>query len=276
MRRSEVLLNEKVTMSKLSLQSVINLTFLMITLGVNFLSQAIPLNGQTSAEIANRLPILFVPDNYVFGIWGIIYTLLIGFGIYQALPAQRDNPLVSRIGNWFVVTCIANATWLVLFHYNLFALSMVAMVVLLIALIIIYTRLEIGKRAVSNAQRWFLHIPFSVYLGWITVATVANAAYVLYDAQWDGFGISGAIWATLMLVIATSITLMVIFTRRDIAYSAVIIWALIGIVSKQAGTPLVAATAAIMTGVIVVAFILTWFTNQRKQIPNRKLATSSS
>ena len=182
---------------------VINIVALVFTLVINGISEAIPLNAQTSAQIANRLPIFFVPANYVFGIWGIIYTLLIVFIVYQALPSQRENPYLRKIGYWFAVTCLANGIWLVLFHYNLFALSMVAMIILLVALIQIYTRIEVGRGAVSNATRWCIQIPFSTYLGWITVATVANAAYVLYDAKWNGFGISGEIWATIMLVVAT-------------------------------------------------------------------------
>ena len=205
----------------------INIVALVFVLMMNGISEAIPLNGQTSAEISNRLPIFFVPANYVFSIWGVIYTLLIVFIVYQALPSQRENPYLRKIGYWFALTCVANGTWLVLFHYNLFALSMVAMIILLAALIIIYTRIGVGRGKVSNATRWCIHIPFSTYLGWITVATVANAAYVLYDAKWDGFGISGEVWAAIMLVVATIITLTIIVTRRDVAYTAVLLWALV-------------------------------------------------
>lgn len=234
----------------------INIVALVFTLVTNSVSEAIPLNGQTSAQIANRLPIFFVPANYVFSIWGIIYTLLIGFIVYQALPSQRENPYLRKIGYWFALTCVANGIWLVLFHYNLFALSMLTMIILLVALIVIYTRIAVGQGTVSNATRWCIQIPFSTYLGWITVATVANAAYVLYDAQWNGFGISGEVWAAIMLVVATGITLTIIVTRRDIAYSAVLLWALVGIVIKQSAAPLVAGTAVVVA--IVILLTLLW------------------
>ncbi len=233
----------------------INIVALVFVLVINSVSEAIPLNGQTSAQIANRLPIFFVPANYVFSIWGVIYALLIAFTIYQALPSQRENPYLRKIGYWFALTCVANGTWLVLFHYNQFALSMVAMIILLAALIAIYTRIEVGRGAVSNATRWCIQIPFSTYLGWITVATVANAAYVLYDAQWNGFGISGEVWAAIMLVVAAAITLTIVVTRRDIAYSAVLLWALVGIVVKQSGAPLVAGTAVVVAIAIVVTLL---------------------
>lgn len=226
-----------------------------ITLIVNFLSEAIPLNGQTSAEIANRLPIFFVPANYVFGIWSLIYTLLIAYAVYQALPSQKAKPRLRKIGSLFIVTCAANGAWLVLFHYNQFALSMAAMIVLLVALIMIYNRLDIPEDEISRRDKWLIHIPFSVYLGWITVATVANAAYVLYDLGWDGWGLAGETWAAIMLVAATAITLGIILRRADAAYVAVIVWAFIGIVIKQSDAPLVAATAGIMSAVVVLALV---------------------
>jgi benzodiazapine receptor len=243
-------------MNKDNVRQVMVVIALVGTLVVNYLANALPINGQTSADVANRLPIYFVPANYVFSIWGIIYMLLIGYGIYQALPAQREHPSLRRIGYLFVLSSIANATWLVLFHYEYFPLTMVAMVIVLLSLIAIYLRLNAGNSPASRADRWLIHIPFSVYLGWITVATVANASYVLYDANWDGFGISGPAWAAIMLVIAAVVTLTVIIRHRDIAYTAVIVWALVGIIVKQGGTPLVAVTAGVMTAVVIGATLL--------------------
>lgn len=254
-----------------------NVVALVVMIAVNGFSEALPINGQTSAEIANRLPILFVPANYVFSIWGVIYMLLIGFGIYQALPSQRENPLLKKIGYWFVLSCGANAMWLVLFHYNLFALSMVTMVVLLVSLIVIYTRIEVGQKALSMREKLFIHIPFSTYLGWITVATVANASYVLYDAGWDGFGISSEIWATLMIVVATGIVLSIVATRSDIAYVCVIVWAFAGIFVKQSETPIVAYAAVGAAIIVVIALVLQRLMNRSQMqtpilVENRSVA----
>jgi tryptophan-rich sensory protein len=246
-------------MNKDIVRQVAVVVALIGTLVVNYLANALPLNGQTSAEVANRMPIYFVPANYVFSIWGVIYALLIGYAIYQALPSQRENEWLRRTGYLFVLSCIANSTWLFLFHYEYFPLTMVAMVLLLLLLIAIYLRLDIGKRKVSGGETWLTHVPFSVYLGWITVATISNASYVLYDANWGGFGLGGATWAAIMLVVATVVTLAVIITRRDVAFAAVIIWALIGIVVKQNDTLLVALTAALMTVIVIGAVLSTRF-----------------
>lgn len=239
-----------------TLRQIVNILALVFTLAVNFMATALPLNGQTTQEISDRLPILFVPEGYVFSIWGVIYTFLIGFGIYQALPAQRENPLLRCIGYWFAFSCVANAAWLFAFHYNQFLLSMVFMLALLAALIVIYLRLDIGRTRLQGAGKWLLHVPFSIYLAWITIATVANASYVLYDAQWDGFGIAPEVWTVAMLAIATCIVLAVIATRRDTAYTAVIIWALVGIVIKQSDTAVVAGTAALAAALVLGALLL--------------------
>lgn len=263
-------------MNKDILRQLINIIALLATLAVNFLANALPLNGQTSAEIANRLPIFFVPANYVFSIWGIIYTFLIGFGIYQALPSQRENPLIRRIGYWFALTCAMNAGWLFMFHYNLFGFSMIAMVILLAALIVIYLHIGIGRKAVSSRDKWLVHVPFSIYLGWITVATVANAAYVLYDAQWDGLGIGGDVWAAVMLVVAAVITLGIIIRHSDIAYTLVILWALAGIVIKQAETPLVAGTAGLMALIVFGALVAKHISHNTRLPEQNNIATSQA
>ena len=143
---------------------------------------------------SHRFPVFFVPAGYVFSIWGLIYIGLIAFAVFQALPAQRTNPRLQRVGYWFALSCLANIVWILLWHYNLFPASLLVMLVLLADLIVICLRLDIGRAAVSAAEKWAVNIPFSTYLGWITVATVANATSVLYGLKWNGFGISPEIW----------------------------------------------------------------------------------
>ncbi|GAB1420414.1 hypothetical protein MASR2M15_05120 [Anaerolineales bacterium] len=247
-------------------QITVIITFI-ITLALNAMANILPLNGQTSAEVANRLPIYFVPANYVFSIWGIIYLLLIGFVVFHSLPSQKDNPRLEKISYLFALSGIANAVWLIFFHYEQFPLTMIAMVILLGLLISIYLRLGIGKAAVSLKEKLLVHLPFSVYLGWITVATIANASYVLYDMKWDGLGIDGSIWAFIMILIAGLVTLLMLAINHDIAYSAVIVWALVGIYIKQSETPLVANSAAIVSVVIIAAAIISFI--RMRQIQNK-------
>jgi translocator protein len=245
----------------------VNVLAVVVTIAVNGLANALPINGQQTGAISDRFPVFFVPAGYVFSIWGLIYLGLVAFAIYQVLPAQRTNPQLQRMGYWFALSCLANTMWILLWHYNMFPASLLVMLVLLASLIVIYLRLDIGRLAVSTAEKWVVNVPFSIYLGWITVATVANATDVLYDLKWNGFGISPEIWAVLMILAATIICLAVIFTRRDVAYSLVIIWALIGIAVKQGGrSQAVATMAAAMAMVIAVALIVIKIREARRPI----------
>lgn len=242
-------------MKKDTLRQVVNVLAVVATIAINGLANALPLNGQTTGEISDRFQVYFVPAGYVFSIWGLIYLALVAFAVYQALPAQRDNPRLRRIGTLFALSCLANVVWLFLWHYEVFALTLIAMVALLLSLIAIYLRLEIGRAHVPAAEKWLAHVPFSIYLGWVTVATIANVTSVLDYANWDGWGISPEAWTVIMLVAGTAIAAAVGLTRADVAYMLVIVWAFVGIGVKHAGTPVV-ATAAWVTAAVVAAAII--------------------
>src|SRR5574338_1246700 len=126
----------------------------LTTLVVNGLANALPLNGQNTGQISDRFDVYFVPAGYVFSIWGIIYLGLIAFGIFQALPAQRENPRLRATGWWIVLSGLANSTWIFLWHYQQFPLTVVVMLVLLASLIIIYLRLGIGRSSVPTTENW--------------------------------------------------------------------------------------------------------------------------
>ncbi|MDX1994138.1 MAG: TspO/MBR family protein [bacterium] len=243
-------------MKRISLRQIANIIGLVATLVFNFVSQDTRLVENTNADIANRYPILYFPANAAFSIWGIIYTLLIAWVIYQALPSQRDNPNQQRIGWLFVVTCIANIAWLVSFQFlEQFALSMIAMLALLGTLIAIYLRLDIGRAAVSLRDRLLIHVPFSVYLGWITAATVTNATYVLYDAGYTQsfLGISAETWAVILFVVSALLALAAVITRRDVAYALVIVWALYFIGVRWQELETVGISAYVAAGVSLLA-----------------------
>jgi len=239
-------------MKKIGLRQIVNLLAVILTVVVNGLANALPINGVTTGEVSDSFPVYFVPAGYVFSIWGVIYLGLLAFTIYQLLPAQRENLRLERIGWWFAVGCLANAAWIFFWHYGIFPVTLVLMLVLLVSLLTIYLRLDIGRTWVSRAEKWLVEVPFSIYLGWITVATVANATDVLYDLGWNGAPLSPQLWTVIMLVIAAALAVAMSLTRRDIAYVLVIVWAFVGIAVKQAATPLVAWAAWILAGVALV------------------------
>jgi benzodiazapine receptor len=213
-----------------------NIVAFVATVIVNGLAGSTTLlGGVNTAEISDANPTLITPAGYVFSIWGIIYVLLAVFVIFQALPSQKEKDYTKKIGWLFVLISVLNIVWLFLWQYEILGVSVVLMFLLLATLIAIYLRLNIGKSAVSLREKLAVHVPFSVYLGWITIASIANVAVFLVSENWDGFGISPVTWATLIIIVALAITVLVLATRRDIAYGLVIIWALTGIAVNQSG-----------------------------------------
>ena len=243
-------------MNKNVLRQSVNVLAVIATIVINGLANALPLNGQTTGEISDRFQVYFVPAGYVFSIWGLIYLGLIVFAVFQALPAQRDNLRLCRIGYLFTASCLANIAWLFLWHYEQFPLTLLAMLSLLVLLIVIYLRLRIGQVAASSAEKRLVHIPFSIYLGWITVATIANATSLLEYSNWSGWGISDEAWAIIMLVTGASIASAVTLTRGDIAYMLVIVWAFVGIAVKHTETPVVATAAWVVTALAVLVLVV--------------------
>jgi hypothetical protein len=232
---------------------------ILVTLVVNGLANALPLNGQNTGQISDRFQVYFVPAGYVFSIWGLIYLGLIAFAIFQALPSQRENPRLQATGWWISLGGLANSAWIFLWHYEQFPLTLVVMLVLLATLMITYLRLGIGRTAVPAAEKWLAQLPFSIYLGWITVATVANATSLLDYLQWNGFGIAPETWMVIVLIAVLAIAVLMNFTRRDVAYAAVILWALAGISVKHAAVPAIAIPTWIVFGLVALTLLSAFF-----------------
>lgn len=242
-------------MKTISARQILIALAILATITVNILANALPINGQNTGAVSDQFDVLFVPAGYVFSIWGIIYLFLIGFTVYQLLPAQRENARLVRITPWVLLASAANIAWIFLWHYNLFNLTVPVMLILLGSLIAIYLSLNIGKNKVSQQERWLVNATFSIYLGWITIATVANISQWLYFINWNGFGISASVWTVIMLAVATLISAGMAFLRRDWLYLLVPIWAVIGIALKQAANPLVSTGAWVSVGVLALLFL---------------------
>ncbi len=245
-------------------QIVVILTVLA-TLIINVLATSLPLNGLDTGEISDRFEVYFVPAGYVFSIWGLIYLGLIAFAVFQALPAQRENPRLRAAGWWIALSGLANCTWLFLWHYEQFPLTLVAMLGLLATLIVTYLRLGIGRTAAPTAETWAVRLPFSVYLGWITVATVANVTTVLDYLNWNGFGIAPEIWMGIVLAAVLVIAALMNFTRRDVGYTLVLLWALAGIAVKHAAVAAVAIPTWITFGLVALTLAAAFFVRKPAQ-----------
>ncbi len=243
-----------------------NIVAFVLTVIVNSLAGSTKLiGGVTTAVISDANPTLITPAGYVFSIWGIIYFLLGVFVVFQALPSQKGKEYTKKIGWLFVLSSIINIVWLFLWQYNFLSLSVVLMFLLLISLILIYTRLGIGKTQAKLSEKLAISLPFSIYLGWITIASIANVSVTLVSVGWDGFGIGAETWTTLIVVVALVITLIVLATRKDLGYGLVIVWALIGIAVKQSANQNILTLLEASIIIILVAMAATLLVNRLKK-----------
>jgi benzodiazapine receptor len=243
-----------------------NIIAFAFTVIVNSLAGSTTLiGGVNTAQISDSNPTLITPAGYVFSIWGIIYVLLGVFVIFQALPSQKEKEYTKKIGWLFVLSSIINIAWLFLWQYKFLSLSVILMFLLLATLILIYLRLGIGKSKVTLREKLAIHVPFSVYLGWITIASIADVSVTLVSVNWEGFGIGPEIWASLIIIVALLIGMLVVATRKDIAYGLVIVWALIGIAVKQSGNQNIIMLTQTSAIIILLALSVTILLSKLKR-----------
>ncbi len=229
---------------------------IIATIIVNALAVILPLNGKTTQELSDNIPNLFVPAGITFSIWSIIYLFLIIFMIYQIMvlfkKQQSDMGYLEKISGWFILASLANILWIILWHYEYVQFSLLAMLLLLVSLIITYIRLNIGLSKVPLKEKLAVHATISIYLGWISVATIANVTAVLVKADVGELFLGQAIWTILVIAVATLLAILMLFRRKDIAYSLVIIWAFVGIMIKRLNTD---PTYGIQTNIAITAAI---------------------
>jgi len=243
---------------------VANVVAILGTVIFNALVNILPLNGVTSGEVSNAYPNLFTPANYVFSIWGVIYTLLFVFTFYQIRSSQRDAQYLRDIGFLYLISAVFNIGWLTIFHYSypppndLFLLTAIPIVGLFLTLLWTYLRLGIGVKEVSRNVRLAVHLPLSVYLGWLSVATIANTASVLnYLGRSPEIPVAiQETWTAAVILVAVVITLLMLIRRKDFAFGLVVVWATAGIAAKQASIPVIYFTALGAAIVILIAIIL--------------------
>jgi hypothetical protein len=235
--------------------SLANVAATILTIFINSLSNTSILGANTVGEISDAYPTFFTPAGYVFAIWGIIYALLLVFAIYQALPKQLNAPFIEKIGVYYILCSVANIIWIVLWVNDYVLFSTILMFLLLVSLIIIYRRLDSIGAQMSLRENLAVFLPFSVYLGWITVASIGNVAVTLVSLNWNGGGLSELSWTILMIGVAIAVTLIMILRKRDISFSLVLIWALLGILVKQSDMQNIVLTAGSGIGLIVIALV---------------------
>jgi hypothetical protein len=239
-------------------------------IAVNALANILPINGYNTGQISAFYPNAFVPAGFTFSIWGVIYLLLlsytIGFTYYTLKQEQYPKAfaLIERINIYFLLTCVFNMSWIVAWHYLQIELSLVIMLLFLITLIQLFLKSNTIAPDLTLSQRFILQTPFIVYLGWISVATIANTTALLVAYQWNGFSVSPVYWSALMILIAILLAVLMLKKFKAVPFALVVAWALWGIYNAQGpAAPILANLTAGGIGLLIIASFFTFFKSKK-------------
>jgi len=218
---------------------IINWLLFIVVIATNALANILPINGYNTGQISGFYPNYFVPAGFTFSIWGVIYLFFLNYSIsYTYFSIKKTQfPEIKKyldaITPYYWFTCLLNAGWILAWHYLQVVASVVIMLVFLVSLIQIFIIMQKQALTIRPLYQFLIKTPFSVYLGWISVATIANITALLVHFNWNGFGINPIYWTVLMIVIAIGLGLYFILKYAIISYPLVLIWALWGIKAAQ-------------------------------------------
>jgi hypothetical protein len=241
-----------------------NTLTVLLALFMNFLAVTMPLNNKTTGELSDAYPNFFVPAGFTFAIWGIIYLQLLVFTIFQWYgvwkPTSETNNVVQKAGYWFCLSSLANAAWIIAWHYEAMVLSMIIMLALFYALRQAYLRIS-ELRPLQTINSALILLMFSVYFGWISVATIANATALLVSVGFTVGFLAAPVWAAVLIAVAGILATFMIYRKQDIGYAAVIVWAAYGIYARHAAggdytSPVVATTAKYIMVFLIIYMLL--------------------
>ncbi|MFA7300822.1 MAG: tryptophan-rich sensory protein [Candidatus Shapirobacteria bacterium] len=203
----------------------------IVMIVVNALANILPINNLTTGEVSDSFPNLFAPTGLTFSIWGVIYLLLGTYSLYQLFSKKINSTLSNQINTLFIINAFINSVWIFAWHYKIIWLTVLLMLALLITLIKIADVLN--KEKLSIKEKLLYKVPFGIYFGWITVATIANITGFLVSLGWSGFGLSETFWMVLVLFVGVVISSWRMHKDSNLAYGLVPVWAYYGIWLKH-------------------------------------------
>ncbi|WP_445490699.1 tryptophan-rich sensory protein [Niallia sp. 03133] len=235
----------------------LHLIAFFIMIGINALANIIPLNGQTTDEISNKVIVLITPAPYAFMIWGLIYTAVAIWLVREIQITKRNSSVYTQTSFLFILSCLLNACWIIVWHYEYMALSVVTMILLLITLILLYKKIKFYSSSFSA------YFPFSIYLGWISVASILNISYYVKYKEWDVFSLSDTTWTVTLLGVASGVGILFRIKEKDWLYPLVLIWAFIAIgVKNSVSFPSISYCCYALAAVL---FIFNFYPQSRKK-----------
>ncbi|MDF1617208.1 tryptophan-rich sensory protein [Petrocella sp. FN5] len=223
------------SVSKHTWMVLITVVTYILMIAINALANILPINGMSTGAVSERYSNLFAPAGITFSIWGLIYLLLLGHVVYQVIEVRttdrHSKKMLYEIGILFSISSVINTIWIFMWHYDFIGITLILMLMLLSLLIVIRIRIE--KYTLNFTQKLLIRLPFSIYFGWITIATIANVTTYLVYSQWEGFGLSEPFWMNIILIVGGTIGIITLIRLKDMPYGLVIVWAYIGILIKH-------------------------------------------
>lgn len=228
---------------------------------VNALANIIPINHIGTGEVSDKYSNLFAPAGYVFGIWLVIYILLGMYTYYQftlfGRRSDMSDRVIYRVNQCFLYSSLLNIVWIFAWHYEQIGISLVIMVG--IFLLLLRARIIITHRSTLNHdEKISVQLPFSVYLSWITIATIANVTTYLVSIRWDGFSLDPSLWTCIMITVGGVVGVITTLKWKDIPFALVYVWAYTGILFKHMsakGFGGVYSNVIIVTSVLITVFV---------------------
>ena len=240
-------------------------------IAVNALANILPINGYNTGQISAFYPNAFVPAGFTFSIWGVIYLLLLSYTIgYTYYSIQRQAypkafRFIEHVNTYFLLTCVFNMAWIVAWHYLQIELSVLIMLLFLSTLIQLFLKTRTLVQDLNLIQKYILQTPFIVYLGWISVATIANITALLVAYKWTALNIAPVYWSAVMILIAIVLAVLMVKKFQVVSFTLVVAWALWGIYNAQGpAAPILASLTALGIGVLISTVLFTLIYKLRK------------
>ena len=236
--------------------------FYAAMVGVNALANILPINDITTGEVSDSYSNLFAPAGLTFSIWGVIYLLLGIYAIYQLVGARKVSSAlktsgINKINIYFILSCVANICWILLWHYKFIGLSTLLIFALLVCLIFInQLTKDTSTTVLTTKEKIFVRLPFSIYFGWITVASIANVTTFLVSINWNSWGLSDEVWTIIILIVGLAIAVATMISNKDIAYGLTVLWAYFGIAYKHISESGFSGEYPMIIGTVVGAMVV--------------------
>lgn len=234
-----------------------------------FTGDIFAVNGMAVGEVSDAFfgDVLIIPAGFAFSIWGLIYFGILALAVAQAWPGHGDNPHFEEARIPLIANMICNFGWIVFWQSLVFPVATAILVLQFATAVWLYYAMGIPSRpAFSKVETW-IRPAMSLYLGWLTVATVVGVAVLLNYWEWGAFGLSMGAWVSIMLVIVAAVGFALTLWWDDPVYTLALVWGLIGVALRpdQAGVVMVTAVVAVLFLALVIG-IQVWVGIRKRQV----------